>query len=245
MAQEPKNVEVNESLMNTATNLNSHWDHDPSGYDALRDTWLNQRRDRYVLNFLSEAKEGEVVVELGSGTGSSLIWLAKERPDLIFVGIEPLRNYCDFASEKALTLGVKNVEFICGYGEEAVSFYGDRSAAKWIISTDVLHHVNDMRLTAQQLWHLSDKNARWLSFEPSCLNPYIFYFQATTKGERNFWLSRFLSASKEYWSLLSKDHITVIPSFIPTPSPFLKKIESALEGVPIVCGRRVTILEKK
>lgn len=230
--------------MEKAEKLNSHWDDDASGYDSLRNTWLNQRRDIYVHKFLEKAKEGEYVFELGSGTGSSLIWLATQRPDLHFVGIEPLRNYCEFAGEKARQCGLTNIEFLCGYGEESEKHYGKRPRAQWIISTDVLHHVNDLTTISQQVSSISQPGAQWLSFEPSCLNPYNFYFQATTVGERNFWLADFIRASRNFWELKAKDHITIIPSFIPNPSPILKKVESILEGLPIVCGRRVFLFER-
>ena len=230
--------------MQSAEQLNSTWDGDAAGYDALRNTWLNQRRDLYCLDFLKAAQPGDTVFELGSGTGSSLIWLAQQRPDLLFVGIEPLKNYCDYGTAKAKELKVGNVEFLCGYGEDAQRILENRPRATWIISTDVLHHVKDLRLTAEQMDAISAPTAKWLSFEPSYLNPYIFYYQATAPGERNFWPGEFLKAAESTWRLNSKSYITVIPSFVPNPSPVLKAIERALEGVPVVCGRRVSVLSK-
>jgi len=230
--------------MQSAESLNATWDGDAAGYDALRNTWLNQRRDIYCLNFLSRAKSGDTVFELGAGTGSSLIWLASQRPDLIFVGIEPLKNYCEYATAKAEALNLPNVTFLCGYGEDAQRIFEARPRASWILSTDVLHHVQDLRVTAKQMHYISADGAQWLSFEPSYLNPYIFYYQATAPGERNFWPGQFLKASESTWNLSSKTYITVIPSFIPQPSSLLKGLERALEGLPVVCGRRVSVFSR-
>lgn len=223
--------------------LNSHWDDAPAEYDALRQSWLNERRDLRVLQFLTGARAGSRVLEIGCGTGSSLIKIALARPDLQFIGVEPLESYCRYAEENRIKSGAQNVSFVCSFAEKLQTLI-EEASIEWVISTDVLHHVEDTQAVLAALTSRSKIKARWLSIEPSWLNPYIFLFQACTRGERNFFPAPFLIAARRSgWELIERSYMTVIPSFIKNPPSALKTIERIVEGFPVVSGRVVLTLE--
>src|SRR5690242_15411804 len=101
---------------NRPVGLNASHDDDPRGYDDQRSAaWLATRRLELFLSHVD--KSSGTVVELGAGTGTLLRALAAERPDRQFVGIEPLPNYVEFATEKAAEEGLSNVRFLVGTGE--------------------------------------------------------------------------------------------------------------------------------
>jgi tRNA (guanine-N7-)-methyltransferase len=53
-------------------------------------------------------------VELGPGKGGFICEIAKQNPDVLYVGIEKVPDVLVMAMERALTEDVKNVRFIRG-----------------------------------------------------------------------------------------------------------------------------------
>lgn len=214
--------------------LNGRWDSDPEGYNAFRESWLTRRRDLFVLEYLKSVEAGRLVLEIGSGTGSSLIDLAIARPDLNFIGIEPIAKYVAFAEDLQRQKGIQNISFQQGFAESLAL----DSKASCIISTDVIHHLADLSVAAASIRKCVEDNARWLAIEPSWLNPYNFQYQARTQGERNFWprsCLRILQANG--WQKKSSRYFTVIPSFVKSPSNWMKALERIIEGIPVIGGR--------
>jgi ubiquinone/menaquinone biosynthesis C-methylase UbiE len=222
--------------------LNSVWDNDPVGYAKIRECWLNTRRELYIREYLRNLRDGDVVLEVGSGTGNLLRSLATQFGRLHFVGIEPLQSYVDYSNHEAQKEALRNVSFIVGSGEEVSSLV--RHTCRVILSNDVLHHVADQKALARSLAVVSDESTDWLAIEPNCLNLYTFYKQATAPGEQNFFPSRFLAHASE-WQVLSKRYLFLIPPFVREPGAFLKKIEEAFEWMPFVAGGVVLHLKRK
>jgi ubiquinone/menaquinone biosynthesis C-methylase UbiE len=216
--------------------LNSHYDDDPAGYASKRTGWLHQRRQQRVVDFLSAARPGDRVLDLGSGTGDLSMAIATARPDLSVVGVEPLASYVEFAAGRAKEQGLDNVEFVQGVAEDLGSVLPAGSVA-WLVSSDVLHHVSDERAAVESVRTVCMPGARWLAIEPNRWNVYMFLFQALTKGERNFRPGRFLRmASTAGWRSEGKEYLFLIPSAIPEPKPWMKWLEDRLEGWSVLGG---------
>ncbi len=215
--------------------LNSTFDDDPRRYDALRDCWLNDRREGFLRERLSRLDRDETlrVLEIGSGTGWLLTRLAKVFPHWQFVGIEPIPRYVAYASERNAS---ENLRFLEGSAETppAELIPGEFDI---LLSNDVLHHVSSQQEAVRQAARLAKTGARWIVIEPNALNPYAFAGQSLKPGERNFWPQRFTRmAGPAGWRLRSKEYLFLIPPFIVQPPSWMATLESALEGIPFLGG---------
>lgn len=216
--------------------LNSHYDDDPARYSAKRSGWLHQRRQRRAVSFLAAAKSGDRVLDLGSGTGEVTLAIAAARPDLEVIGVEPQDSYVAFARQRATERGVTNAEFLRGLAEDLCSAVRAGSI-DWVVSSDVLHHVADERAVVDSVAAVCAPGASWLAIEPNPWNPYIFAFQALTKGERNFRPRGFLRvATARGFRLAGKERLFLIPSAIPEPGAWLKRVEERFEGWTMLGG---------
>jgi 2-polyprenyl-3-methyl-5-hydroxy-6-metoxy-1,4-benzoquinol methylase len=222
--------------------INSHYDADPARYHALRDSWLNQRRARRFAEFVAPVAAGATVVEVGAGTGALLAGLAGERPDVNFVGLEPLANYVEFATQHAA--GIPNVRFETGFAEQASGLVAGASVDR-VLSSDVLHHVDDTVAVGRNLASVTRPGGQWLAIEPSWLNPYMFAFCALTKGERNFWPRRFRDAvAVAGWRVVAREYLFLIPSRVPDPPEWMRRAEARFEHLPVVSGGVALTLER-
>ena len=222
--------------------LNSVWDHDPEAYAKLRQCWLNTRRQAYISKALEKLDTGDLVLEVGSGTGNLLIELASKSPDLSFIGVDPLTPYVEFATNQAILRSLANVRFFTSTGEDIDKTI--KQTCRLILSNDVIHHVNDEAALSHAIFALSSKETEWIAIEPNCLNPYTFWKQATGAGEKNFYPRSFLNKASD-WICQSKEHLFLIPPFLKDPPGFLKMIERKLEWVPCTAGGVVLRLKPK
>lgn len=78
---------------------------------------------RQHLSFLDSAPTHRVL-EIGAGGGSVILRLAKIRPGIEFVGIEPTLNGCKLIQDQADRLGLTNVSVIQALGQDDVSDLG-------------------------------------------------------------------------------------------------------------------------
>ncbi len=215
--------------------LNARHSGDAEAYEALRDTWLNRRRAAYVLDSISTVKAGARVLEIGSGTGYLLLALAKHRPELQYVGVDPLPNYIEHSRNRAAEAGLE-VRFEVGYAEDLGGLLTD-TPVDVILSNDTLHHVADIEQTAAQLAAVSAPGAIWVAIEPSNLNPYIVTRHYLEDGERNFRPRSFRAAARRAgWEPVSQRFLFAIPPAIADPPTWMTRMEPVVERIPVVAG---------
>jgi SAM-dependent methyltransferase len=216
------------------TPLNSTYDASPSDYDLLRDCWLNQRRFLFIAERLAGwgVSSGATVLELGSGTGWLLRRLAARFPSIAFVGLEPNPLYVDFSEARGRD---ENLRYVEGSVENAVSLLDERFDV--ILSNDVLHHVESEATAARQAFGVARPGAHWLVIEPNWKNPYVFLGSARRRGERNFWPGPFCEAAQVAgFSVEGRGHLFLIPPLVKRAPGWLKRMETALERVPLIAG---------
>ena len=227
---------------------NSVWDDNPEGYNALREKqgWLNQRRALYLHDWLARFAPTGHILELGSGHGQLAIQLTQKLPQLQWTGIDPLPAYIAYAQAKAKTHRLESrIRFLQGQAEQLHDLALPRPFDA-IVSSDVLHHIDDVERALEAAAQVAKKNAQWCAIEPNALNPYAGFNQWRKPGERNFWPQPFLRAAKHAgWDLIERRYIFLIPPWIPNPGNGLKKIESKLEGIPFLGGGVALTLRRR
>jgi ubiquinone/menaquinone biosynthesis C-methylase UbiE len=88
---------------------------------------------------LAQVRPGEVVLDLGCGTGTLLETLLIQRPDARYVGVDPDPQVLDIASRK-LRRHASVVQLMTGYGDNLP--VADR-AVDIVVSTLTFHHLTD------------------------------------------------------------------------------------------------------
>ena len=213
--------------------LNSHYDDAPAGYDELRAGWLFDRRLREVAGQLSTLRPGDTVLEVGCGTGMLLRELAGARPDLSFVGVEPIEAYVEHA--QALGADIPNATFVQGFAEQLEEL--DLPPADMVLTNDVLHHVADMDRVCASVAAVSTEWAQWLAIEPNPQNPWVIWYHTRTEGEALFHVRRFTrSAAAAGWTVVQRGHLFLVPQAVRTPPRALVTAERALERLPVLSG---------
>ena len=220
---------------------NSRYDDDPSGYDTLRDCWLNRRRRDFIAVVLMDATGGQKVLEVGSGTGALLQDLGGAFPGHVFHGLEPLPGYVAFSRERVTAT---NVRFFEGTAERANQVLTDRYTR--LLSNDVLHHLESEEQALKALSDVAAPGARWLAIEPNCWNPYAWLGQTLKPGERNFRPRQFCRlAQARGWSVRNKGTVFLIPPFIRRAPGWMEALERLFERVPVLGGGVWLELEKE
>jgi SAM-dependent methyltransferase len=210
------------------------WDARPDEYDAHRTGWLADRRLAFIGAWLPAGPLR--VLELGSGTGRVLLDLARARPELDVVGVDPLEGYVAYAREQARAAGVA-ARYATGTGEQLDRALPDGFVADVVLSNDVLHHVEDLGAVARSVAAAARPGARWLAIEPNPRNPYVNVAHRLRAGEHVFDRRGFEQAAVAAgWHVSDRGSLFLVPPQIRTPSTPLIRLERGLERRPRLAG---------
>ena len=109
-------------------------------YDRVIAVMTRERRWRAALLDLLDPAEGELIVDIGAGTGSQAIAIKARCPRARVVGVDPDPAVLRIAKGKAEAAGVE-VEWLEGFGDDADRRLG-ASVADKVISSLVLHQCD-------------------------------------------------------------------------------------------------------
>jgi ubiquinone/menaquinone biosynthesis C-methylase UbiE len=223
------------------TRVNGHFDADAAGYQRLRAGRQFQRRLARTLDFLADAPADGLVVEIGAGTGGMLEALADARPDLRFLGVEPLDNYVEFAQGRWADRDPERLRIVVGTAEH-LGDQAEQPAAR-VVSHDVLHHVDDIAATIRAVTDVTEPGARWLAVEPNRANPWVAAYHIAAPGERLFNQRAFLAeATGAGWQVADRFRMFLIPHAVASPPPVLQTLEDRYEHLPVVSGAVAAVL---
>lgn len=108
-------------------------------YDFLCAVLTRASRWRRALARQIDPKPGDVIADIGCGTGTQVKLLARSCPSLTLLGIDPDPPVIERARKKVAGIGVP-VEFIYGYARDAERLLRGRQVNK-IVSSLVFHQV--------------------------------------------------------------------------------------------------------
>lgn len=109
-------------------------------YDWVIAVMTRERRWRSALLDLVAPQDGEVIVDVGAGTGSQAIAIKQRAPGARVIGVDPDPQVLDLARQKAQAAGVQ-VEWIEGFGDRVDDLVGPGAASK-VVSSLVLHQCD-------------------------------------------------------------------------------------------------------
>jgi len=108
---------------------------------------------------LSQAKKGEICVDLGSGRGTDVLRLAGIVGDEGFVfGIDATDEMINKAKKNALKFNVKNVSFIKS-DIERINL--DDGTVDLVISNCTINHADDKKAVWSEIYRILKKNGRF------------------------------------------------------------------------------------
>ncbi len=109
-------------------------------YDLVLALVSRERRWRAALLSALDPRDGELIVDIGCGTGSQAIAIKRARPGVRMVGIDPDPTVLAIARAKAQRAGVE-IEWRRGLGDQADVLVGQH-VADAVISSLVLHQCD-------------------------------------------------------------------------------------------------------
>jgi ubiquinone/menaquinone biosynthesis C-methylase UbiE len=106
-------------------------------YDIVVALVARERRWRSEAIRQLALKAGEVIVDVGCGTGSLAMMMKRHEPGVRVIGVDPDPEVLGIAAQKTRKAGV-DIEFFCGMGDMAADLVGAGVADK-TVSSLVLH----------------------------------------------------------------------------------------------------------
>jgi|TARA_R110000787_G_scaffold248717_5_gene354312 ubiquinone/menaquinone biosynthesis C-methylase UbiE len=108
-------------------------------YDRVIAVMTRERRWRSALLESIAPEAGDVIVDVGAGTGSQLIAIKQAVPTARVIGVDPDPAALALARQKAQTAGVES-EWVRGFGDQVDVLVG--TIANKIVSSLVLHQCD-------------------------------------------------------------------------------------------------------
>ncbi len=220
--------------------FNSFYD-DDAEFFAKR---INNRVSKKYIEYLyekiksSSLPKGSFILEIGAGVGLVMGRLASFFKEYNFIGVEPLLNYCVYAREQ--NKSNRNVFFVNSTIEESLKAVENILRGKQVsffYSANVLHHVESVQKTIENITVFAGSRTRWCVIEPNSWNIYLFLVSAFKYGEKNFFKGKFLKEAKLFnWENKTIDYLTVIPSCIKTAPKWVEGMEYYLERFMLLGG---------
>lgn len=109
-------------------------------YDAVIAVMTRERRWRSSLMRQLSPQDGDVIVDIGAGTGSQAIAIKQLAPNARVFGIDPDPAVLEIARRKAMSANV-DVTWVEGFGDQAPELIGTAVATK-ALSSLVLHQCD-------------------------------------------------------------------------------------------------------
>ncbi|KTE34633.1 MULTISPECIES: class I SAM-dependent methyltransferase [unclassified Sphingopyxis] len=109
----------------------------PGAYDLAIALMTRERRWRRALVEMVDARPGESIVDIGCGTGTLLLALARRYPGCRFIGVDPDPKVLSIARRKAAAAGA-TIDWIEAMGDD-LEGVAEVAACDRIVSSLVLH----------------------------------------------------------------------------------------------------------
>ena len=109
-------------------------------YDRVIALMTREKRWRAALLAAIDPKDGEVILDVGAGTGTQAIIIKRTAPGARVIALDPDPDVLRFAKAKAEAAGVV-LEYVEGMGDLATQLVGVAGADK-VISSLMLHHCS-------------------------------------------------------------------------------------------------------
>ena len=119
---------------------------------------LGEIIDEYAMQHLGflDNVPATRVLEIGAGGGSLLLRLAKSRPNIEFVGIEPTLNGCRLIRDEVNRLGLTNVLVVQAFGQDIIS---DLGQFDFVYSNLCLEQIADKEVVTAILKNIREINS--------------------------------------------------------------------------------------
>lgn len=140
---------------------------DHSGYEPM-----DERSYRKVLSYFKKfvsPKDGEVILDLGCGTGAYTERLQAEYPGNKIMGID--------LSAKCIKTAAKNIPKVTFKSGDAENTGLPSESVDVVCYFGVLHHFPDMRLVAKEAFRILKPGGRFFSYDPHLYNPAFWLYR--------------------------------------------------------------------
>lgn len=209
----------------------------PVDYDRIRRGHHAERRAAMISSVVrSEVVPGGTVVELGCGTGHTVLEVSNRVPNVHLLGVDISEQLVAFAHEHYRGLRRR-------FALVDVTEQWPRSPVDLVYSIDLIHHVADWNRLFASVRRMLKSGHSWLAFEPNVFNPIVTWRQFRMKhlgqGEHHFlpWRARTILAASGF-RLVGRRTMLAYPSAV-QPGPWARALERPIELLPPVGGTLV------
>lgn len=217
----------------------------PSKYDFVRSGHILERRFEIIKNFIekfikesSTSKRRPITIsEMGCGPGRLGYLIANCFKNYQINAYDINEKFIKYAKKNFLreNLSYRVLDIEKSKLSEPVDI---------LITTDILHHLNDLNLAIGNIGSSINKNGVWIALEHNIYNIYIFLFQLLTKDESLFFQSRTEKLFSKHFQVLEKRYALLIHSKIKKPPKWLKYLEKKIENNKFLGGSIIYFLKK-